>query len=169
MCHIENGSKNDITLVFSCPGQVEEQFNKPAAGQTGTNLEIVLNYLNQRHILDWERDDITITNASDKPEYTAKSNRTEATFSEITNSSNLLRLQGELENTSKYIVTFGKNANHAVNSIEKSKLNPNVKVIESSHLSFSNINRSIKSEETSSQERTKDRLEQLAQNILEKL
>lgn len=33
MCHYKNGNKNEITLVFSCPEQVEKIKGEPVAGQ----------------------------------------------------------------------------------------------------------------------------------------
>ena len=144
--HFEEG-KNEIVFVFSCPGQEEENSNPPgpAKGQTGKNLEVVLNVLTGRYDLNgFNRNDIVITNSWDKVEYKELTNRSEATCSEILEDNNLNRLSKELKNINKYIVVCGENAKSAINALKYAKKLPaSVKIIYVEHLSNRGINSTI--------------------------
>ena len=171
MCHLEKGQKNEITLIFSCPGQNEEKANKPAAGPTGKNLEVVLDILDGQKGLSWNRDDVTITNTWDKVEYTSATYRTEATTKEVLTVINLNRLYNEIKHTQKYIVVFGKRAKDVLKALKATHAFE-AKVVEAPHLSFQNLNRpktipipsSLKSTNTPTQN-TEYRLNWVANNI----
>jgi len=85
-CHLNIGNKkNKVAFVFSCPGQSEEKAQKPAAGQTGKNLDALLVYLNKKNstiFRDTDRYEYRITNAWDKVEFKSRTGRTEATKKE---------------------------------------------------------------------------------------
>ncbi|MDA1987121.1 uracil-DNA glycosylase family protein [Bacillus anthracis] len=142
MCHFEKGSKNDITIVFSCPGRKEEEANKPAAGKTGENLKYILTDLNKFSELDWQRGHITITNSWDQIEYNGKNKRkrSEASEKEILMDANLNRLYEEIKHTRRFIICFGDNAIKAVKKLESGL---QAKIIETHHLSLRKLNRSI--------------------------
>lgn len=147
LVHYEPGSKNEIAVVLSCPGQEEEQAvpQGPAKGQTGVNLEDVLDILSKDYNLEgFSRNEITITNSWDQVEYPEKTKRSEATFIEILESKNLDRLSNELANVSKYIFACGQNASVSVMTLNYAgKLSKDVDIIFLEHLSNRALNSSI--------------------------
>lgn len=144
--HFESGN-NEIAFVFSCPGKEEENSNPPgpAKGQTGENLAVVLQYLSQNHGLEgFTRKEIVITNAWNQVEYQEKTQRSEATCSEIAEPDNLNRLSSEVENIQKFIVTCGENAKFAISCLAHAgKLSTTVKIVNVAHLGNQGINSSI--------------------------
>ncbi|EFI67586.1 hypothetical protein BFZC1_15525 [Lysinibacillus fusiformis ZC1] len=175
MCYYESGSSNEVTLVFSCPGQKEMKLKRPAAGTTGTNLDIVLKYLNNYKGIEWNRENITITNSWPNIEYIKFTGRSEATKHEITHSDNLERLYDDIKDTTKYIICFGENANYAVNQINQNLL---ASIISARHLSSRNLNANIKEDingnkiiksttDIEKEKNTKARLEVVAKEIKE--
>lgn len=144
--HFEAGN-NKIAFVFSCPGKDEESFNPPgpAKGQTGENLEVVLQNLSNTYPLEgFTREEIVITNAWSNVEYEAKTNRSEATCSEITKPDNLERLLSEVKNIKKYIVTCGEKAELAINTLFFSnRLSTSVIIVRVAHLGNQGINSTI--------------------------
>lgn len=141
MNHFEKGKNNDVTLILSCPGQKEQVENRPAAGTTGKNLEVILGVLNGQKGISWNRRDITITNSWDKVEYNALTKRTQATKSEVLTQENLERLYREIMDTQKYIVVFGNRASIAINALQKMNFPLIAEIIEAPHLSLQCLNR----------------------------
>ena len=146
--HYETGSKNEIAVVLSCPGQDEEVANPPgpAKGQTGKNLENVLEILISKYgHQGFTRDEICITNAWDKVEYPDKTNRSEAKIAEILTSNKLDRLASELSCIDKIIICCGVNATASVLALSYAgKLNPKTRVLFLDHLGNQSLNSSIK-------------------------
>ena len=148
MCHYKRGNKNEITLVFSCPGQAEKIKGEPAAGQTGKNLNELLKLLNIGKLSSYSllRDDITITNATKKVEYYSKTQRSEASLEEVLKKSTINRLYKEIKQTNNVIICFGNNAKIAVDEVinKYSKDFVGIKRANVVHLSMKSINFSIK-------------------------
>lgn len=146
--HYESGSKNEIAVVLSCPGQAEEQAipQGPAKGQTGKNLATLLDILSQqKEFSSLTRDEIVVTNSWDKIEYPDKTDRSEATISEILDPRNLDRLAAEVEGISKFILCFGDNAIATIQCLSYAgKVNANVKIVNFVHLGNQALNSSIK-------------------------
>ena len=145
MCHYKKGNKNEITLVFSCPGQEEEKQGEPAAGQTGKNLDMLLKLLNNslNYIGSFTRKDITITNSTTKVEYKALTGRSEATPAEVLNEENIQRLYDEIKNTKKLIICFGDNAKLGVNKVLDKYGDINAEPIYVKHIGMQGINSTI--------------------------
>lgn len=62
--HYEKGTEPKVALVLSCPGEKEENAQKPAAGQTGINLEDLLSILKRDYNkLEFQSGLITIANS----------------------------------------------------------------------------------------------------------
>jgi hypothetical protein len=144
--HYEKGSESKIAVVLSCPGQEEEKAQKPAAGQTGDNLEDVLNILRNTYGLnDFERGKITITNAWSQVEYENKTKRRQADDKEILEENNLNQLAYEIKDITDFILCCGDKAKIAVlNLQQQGKLNQNCGIIEVPHLGNLGINNTIK-------------------------
>ena len=148
--HFEQGQKNEIAIVLSCPGQDEELANPqgPAKGQTGTNLNTVLRILkddfNQR---GFSRAEVVITNSWDQVEYPEKTHRSEAELQEVLGLNNLDRLASEIGSISRYIIACGVNAKISVSMLEYAgKLQKDVKVIFIKHLGGQALNLNIKND-----------------------
>jgi hypothetical protein len=97
--------------VLSCPGRYEEQAGHPAAGNTGKNLELLLERIGSRLALPGlVRAHITITNAWPGIEYKGKTRRSEASDREVTQADNIRRLHDELRHVTTLIVFCGAKA-----------------------------------------------------------
>lgn len=124
--HLESGARKAIAFVFSCPGRREQEQGRPAAGQTGDNLQDALMYMREfcydfiENIGcdDWARDNILITNAWCCVEFRAQTERSEASTLDIRSEGNVNRLAGELCATKSIIVCCGKKARDAVERVE---------------------------------------------------
>lgn len=137
--HYEPGTKNEIAVVFSCPGREEKKAGKPAAGQTGENLALLLKLLNERSNLEFTREAITITNAWDQVEYKSETGRSEAKVNEIVAPENLQRLVSELKDIEQLIICSGEKAYNAVEKIKK-LLKNDVVIVKIRHLGFQSLN-----------------------------
>lgn len=146
MCHYKKGNEDKITFVFSCPGRIEEKAKEPASGRTGKNLDLLLEELNKelKEIGCFKRENISITNATHKVEFKARTHRTEATVKEVLDKKNLNRLYKEIKNTTKLIVCSGRNANLAVDKIFEIYDDINAKKISIGHIGMQSINSTIK-------------------------
>ena len=146
--HYKSGSKNDIAVVLSCPGQDEESADPPgpAMGQTGKNLEKILEILTSKYgHLGFTRDEICITNAWDQVEYPDKTNRSEAKIAQILSNNNLDRLASEVSCIDKIIICCGVNATASVLALSYAgKLNQKTKVLFFDHIGNQSLNSSIK-------------------------
>lgn len=158
-----------IVFIFACPGRREEKHNVVCYGATGTNLEKLLNILNNvdpKNFLSTNRYDYTIINActtvypnSDNPE------KTEPDNAEIDEDSNLERIHEKLKGK-EHVICFGASAKHAIDSVKNKFNDINIEVIESDHLSPSNLNRHYKSGEEKPSDRNLDRIIQASEKII---
>ena len=151
--HLECGVRNAIAFVFSCPGQTEEQQGRPAAGQTGDNLEEVLSVMRRYsyddtenlECDDWIRGNIWITNAWDCVEYESLTGRSEASIPEILETENILRLAYELGAIENVIVCCGDKAQMAVCCLHnQGTLCDTVEIVSLCHLGNQALNGWIK-------------------------
>lgn len=176
MCHYKKGNEDKITFVFSCPGRIEEEAKAPVSGITGKNLDLLLEKLNEelKEIGCFKRENINITNATDKVEFKARTNRTEATVQEVLDKENLNRLYKEIKDTTKLIVCSGKNANLAVDKIFETHKDINAKKISIGHIGMQSINSTIKKDingetlEKGNKGNTEKRLQVIALDIKSK-
>lgn len=159
-----------IVFIFACPGRREEKHNVVCYGATGTNLEKLLNILNSidpKNFSSTNRYDYTIINActtvypnSDNPE------KTEPDNVEIDDESNLKRIHERLKDK-EYAICFGNSAIHAIDSVNSKYKDITIEVIESDHLSPSNLNRHYKSDEKDPRKRNMDRIIQASKKIID--
>lgn len=146
--HLQRGARDSIAFVFSCPGRREREERKPAAGDTGTNLEGVLCFMRQRNCGlgnlnadDWTRENIWITNAWPRIEYPARTGRRQARVSEVLCTENITRLAGELCNINNIIVCCGIRAQRAVGCLgNQGRLHCAVRIIPLCHLGNQALN-----------------------------
>lgn len=173
MCHYKKGNQDDIIFVFSCPGKYEEKSKEPASGQTGKNLNMLLEILDKELIgvTSFKRNDINITNSTTNVEFKARTNRTEATINEVLEEKNLNRLYNEIKNIKKLIICAGKNANLAVDKILEKKSDIIADKVCIEHIGMQSINSKIKKDIKGTEIRrgeignTKKRLEVIALDI----
>ncbi|QAY66371.1 hypothetical protein [Paenibacillus protaetiae] len=138
--HHQKGIGNVVGFVFSCPGRQEKIAGYPAAGTTGNNLALFLDFFNQFQKTKFTRKDITISNASTKVMYAANNNGlTEADRSDILRVQNLNRLAKELSKIEGVIICCGGRAALAVNAISR-RLHPECKIIHIQHLGMKSLN-----------------------------
>ena len=155
-----------VAFVFSCPGRKEHEANQVCYGATGNNLKVLISYCHSKkktYFKSSEKDDYTITNASDRVHYNELTGDTEATLKEICLEENLDRFRKDLANV-KYVICMGKNALYAAN-----QAGLNAKIIEGEHLSLVHLNTSYKSQKASGKERLIDSIHQVADKILAQL
>lgn len=132
--YAENLHKGHIvSILLSCPGKHELELQKPAAMQTGANLEMVLKFLGLT------RDQVAIDNASVEVLYKAKDGRTEAKISEIRQPTNIDRLEQELLPDTKIIIAMGHRAFIAAQKLQER--HRELIVIKGRHPGFSSMNR----------------------------
>lgn len=159
------GRINRIAFVFSCPGKEEQDNNKPVAGKTGCNLELLLKELKKRDFIKEDfrdRYDFIITNSHNEVHYKALNNRTEPLNSKIKEESNLSRLKKELKDA-EIIICFGKKSKYALHQI-KDKLDEEAKILYSRHLGLMSLNQ-IKLEKGITN-RTEERIKILAKDLI---
>ncbi|MDB8459197.1 uracil-DNA glycosylase family protein [Turicibacter sanguinis] len=146
MCHYKSGNKNEVTFVFSCPGRYEEEVGVPAAKVTGRNLDTLLSILNRKieSNASFNRQDITITNATTNVEFKSKTGRTEATAQEVLDLANIQRLYHEIKNTKKFIVCCGNNAKLGVDAVYLNHSRCRATIIYLPHLGLQGLNCTIK-------------------------
>lgn len=142
-----NNRESDIAFVFSCPGQKEKQYNQLCSGQTGKNLERLIEKLNSAMpdiFRGKHKEDYFITNASNRVHYKALTNSTEPSRKELWIPENMYRLLDELRGR-KIVICCGRNSQAIV-----SKLSLDAQVINVCHLGnvgLSNTYRGIKGTE----------------------
>ncbi|HEY3376057.1 MAG TPA: hypothetical protein VGL77_01065 [Armatimonadota bacterium] len=164
MPHFQKGKELLYAFVFSCPGADEEDAGYPAAGVTGTVLNILLNELRtEAHSRGYifhgklDRESISITNAWKKVECIRtddtgkKCGRTEAGIDEILDErvlidgeSSLARLERELGRVTDTIFCCGDRAESAVTVLLHQKRLPHTcRVIVIPHLTTRRLNSAI--------------------------
>ncbi|MBU0944727.1 MAG: uracil-DNA glycosylase family protein [Proteobacteria bacterium] len=112
--HYNKGNPtNKIAFILSTPGKVEGVAGRPASGETGANLNAILEILNKREpslFGSTDRYEYLITNASTEVMHSFKGNgRTEDVSLNITREKNVARIQSEVKNCS-IIILCGKKA-----------------------------------------------------------
>lgn len=144
--YFQNGEKNKVALIFSCPGNKELKQNLPVSGMTGKNLDKLLVYLKEKKIFTEYKNkgEFRITNAWNQIESKSETKRTEATFKNIRdNKENLNRLYFDIFDITDCIICFGKKAEFAIKELEK-EARKLPKVIFVRHLSLQSLNTSGK-------------------------
>jgi len=138
--YYNKGVNKSVAFVFSAPGQKEEYENMPVSGQTGNNLEYILNYLKNNKVSEFlnykDRYDYRITNSYTNVLFLSKSNRTEAAIKEIKEFENITRLRNELSDISKFIFFFGLKSQSIAYLLSDLK----ARFIFTPHLGFQSIN-----------------------------
>jgi uracil-DNA glycosylase len=114
--HYNKGKYFNIALVFSCPGEDEEEHDMPVYGRTGTRLEKILRELYSKQVFNKRssRYDFRITNAYSE---CAPKGKSEWGNKDIKNTNNICRLCEELDDVltkGKLIVCFGEKAEVAI-------------------------------------------------------
>lgn len=155
-----------LAFVFSCPGSKEESAGHVCAGNTGENLQILIDYcanLRPDVFVSAQKGDYTISNASDIVHYQALTGDTEASYTEISDPSNLERIRRDLAGCHT-IICMGAKASYAVRHAKVLG-----KIIQGAHLSASNLNRNYNVEGDSPEERNKARVGIIGDRILRQL
>ncbi len=142
--YMVRSTESDVVYVFSCPGRIEQEQERPVGGMTGKNLDRVIKILNEECGQSLPlRVGASINNAWPKPEFRSgdgATGRSQATLAEIRDPTNLQRLKRELSGYS-LIVCFGKRAHYAVRKLfEEQDLGPGVAVANARHLGLSSLN-----------------------------
>lgn len=156
----------DVAFVFSCPGQKEMLVGHVCAGKTGTNLQILIEYLHSqcpKIFTSASKSSYTITNASDIVHYMALTGDTEASYEEISNQENIDRLSKEISGC-MFVICMGDRAAYAV-----AKTNISSIIIRGEHLGQQNLNRNYKVDGSTAAERNKKRVEIVGNKILQQL
>ena len=139
--HLQPSPGAQTGFVFICPGRFEAARGYPCAAGTGANLARALLVLSRRapsRFASPDRRDYVITNAWDRVEYPALSQRSVPTEAEVLAAGNLARLAGEID-TLRTIVACGAQAQAAVRRLhENGKLVADVAYAR--HLSQRSIN-----------------------------
>jgi uracil-DNA glycosylase len=167
--HYNEGNSARVALIFSCPGQEEEEAKKAIFGKTGDNLILLLEELRKKEgFSEYNcRYDFRITNASDRIEYKKKTNTSESKDSFINNPENLRRLHCEIKDISEIIICFGKKAEKTMIKLHNNPLEyplkDKIKIIPTKHLSFQSLN-CIPNTKT-----TEERIQFVANDIKNKL
>lgn len=145
---MEIGSDNRVTYVFSCPGNEERKKRRPAAGQTGHALAIIIALLQ-----GWGatrlplRDVSTVTNAWTEVEHNllkdeSGTGRTQADEEEEMDEENLRRLGAELRSTKEWILCFGSHAFRVVMAVkQRGHLSKGVRIACTGHPSPRNLSK----------------------------
>jgi hypothetical protein len=138
----EKGANEDFAAMFACPGWGEEFNGRPAACQTGHNLEILLTILQNWGATVPERADLTITNAWEIPLYDEKDGISTPPESWVLGEENIQRIFEEIGQTKRWIFCFGKEAATAGQALSD-RLGHGCKIIPTYHLSLQSLNTQI--------------------------
>lgn len=127
-----------IVVILSSPGKAEFEQNKPAAGQTGENLRLLLEYLKcKTNNSEFHRDKISITNAWPHPLWKWKDKKTEEVNpSKLFTKENISRLEKDI-GSAELVLCCGVIASKTVKNI-LFRLQPTI--IEICHLGNQSIN-----------------------------
>ncbi|WP_152622345.1 hypothetical protein [Archangium violaceum] len=131
-------------IVFACPGQHEREQRRPVAETTGKNLNILLEFLNQRHpeiFPSTNRYDYVLANSSDQVHFNELTDDTEPENSEILTPLNVARLLRDISGCST-VLTMGRCASVALDAVVQQGFSGRV-IPCNWHLSFSRLNTSI--------------------------
>lgn len=168
--YYNNGlNKIKTGFVFSARGSKETE--KPVAGQTGNNLDIMLGMLIKSHpeiFPSTNRYDYRITNAATSVHYEKLSNNTEASNNNIKATDNIDRVYHEIEDLD-HLLLMGKKAVLLEDGLKERGFKGYI--YHSGHTSMQHVNRNIKKDVTgkelikSQPGNTEKRLEVLANDI----
>ncbi|MGM0420990.1 MAG: hypothetical protein ACQEQG_08310 [Bacillota bacterium] len=134
----ESGVK--VGFVLSAPGRAEEENQRPAAGVTGDNLAIVVEYLQEHYPEIFPYTDIysyTITNAVSEIHHVAKTGDTEGKDSSIVKTSNVERVYTEVADLD-HLIFFGNKAQKLIVPLKKRGFDGNCYLAR--HLSLQSLN-----------------------------
>jgi len=157
-----DSTKVKTTIILSAPGQEEEKAGRPAAGQTGKNLQSVIETMHAKDPIAFPSpnlDDYPITNAVETVRYMSKTGDTEGTDEEVCDTNNINRIKKELGD-SQNILALGEKAQLAA-----SQSGFDGKVLKANHPSMVALNRKYKSDKATPSERSKDRIKQWSETI----
>ncbi len=112
--HFWNGNKGySVAFIFSSPGRMEDNSGRPVTGDTGSNMDQILqrlNLLDPKTFPSCNRYDYLITNASPRVLYAQKDNgRTEDKIKNINDPKNIERVLSEIKDCS-IVILCGKRA-----------------------------------------------------------
>ena len=143
--HYQRGKRNWGAVVLLCPGQEEEKKNAPAQGETGKNLDYLLNIMRNKYNFKCHgRDDLTITNASSEVLYEAVggTGRSVPYKTDVLSLENLDRLADELSQTTHVIICCSNLAQKAVDQVQQcGKLRCGIRIANLPHLGNKALNR----------------------------
>lgn len=171
----------DIIFIFACPGKEEFIKDKPCAGQTGTNLNDLINLLSAEFTKIFNEKDrycYVILNSSDKVHFNALTGDSEPSETEISKkvqSDILNKRKKSLLQKAKLIFCFGKKARYYYNEITKEFNKKEISIcncVECCHLGNQALNCEYKVDENkykTSKERREKRIELLFEEIRSKI
>jgi len=177
LTHCNQGNREDVAFIFSCPGEKECCLKRPVVGETGKNLDELIERLiesgvvtcKENHIASCNkicRYDFRITNSWKNVESFKQTGRSEAKIKEVKGDENLERLFGDLEGIeiNCKIFCFGKKAKIAIKELSKKESfkEGDYKIIYLPHLGLQSINQ-IKVEGKNSKERKKSRISKIVE------
>ena len=136
-------SNSKICFVFSCPGNRELIENKVCAGNTGDNLNKLLNKLNAKcEVLFPSKDryDYAILNASNHVNFMKLTSKSEENKKDIMSKDNLKRINDFFDENKniKYVIFFGDNAELLKDHIND--LKNDIVFAKTRHLGFQSLN-----------------------------
>ena len=114
-----------VGFVFSAPGRMENESGRPVSGETGSNMDHILQELNLLDPVTFpscNRYDYLITNSSPRVLYAKQDHgRTEAKVSDITNPNNIERVLRDI-NSCSIVVLCGVRAKNIQKYIKDKKI-----------------------------------------------
>jgi hypothetical protein len=168
---------NEVGFIFACPGSDEKNANELVAGNTGKNLNHLLDFLTKERpdiFFSENRYDYLITNSVETVYFAAQDNgKTVPKDDEVLDPANVSRIIEEVKEC-KYIILFGKQASLLETEIKKNY--QNINVLKTIHLSNKTVNSNKMTILTEDQVKSKTsfeckllRLRKVAEDILKQL
>lgn len=171
------GAAHNTAIMLGCPGKHEERKKHPAANSSGTNLNIMLEFLNKRYPAEFPTTDrfgYIITNAHKAVLYDGKDpdrpKKTMPDDAEIREEENIKRLMREIGNCS-VVLALSPKACLAVEMMRKRGFKG--RLLRGAHPSLSHINREISEDingapiKVTGRDANRLRLEVLASRVIE--
>lgn len=142
--YYNNGLPNiKVGFILSAPGRLEERSGRPASGNTGKNLDLLISILNLKYpqlFPSKNRYSYRITNAVTDVHYASKTNDTEGKNSEVLNKNNIDRILSEISGLTD-VFCFGEKALLLKNELISRGFNGSI--YSDIHLGLQSINRKI--------------------------
>ena len=132
----QDGLKSKVCFVLSCPGREEMIAGKVCQGDTGANLNILLEYLNKQRpdlFPSPVKEEYDILNATNVVHFMALDGATEGNAKEIKEGAASLRRYLEGNASLKYAILLGNRAKNATEVFKE-------KAILCKHLGFQSLN-----------------------------